>query len=151
MTSLPRLIHCMMHVTDLERAIAFYGQVLHFTIVDRHRYDGHNLAYLRGEASNIEIELIQPDGKPPEPSESNASWHLGFAIENLEVEYARLSGLGVRLEPIESYVANGILQTRYFYLYDPDGHQIEFLEARGRYATPVIHDASSSLRGEPPR
>lgn len=151
MTSPPRLIHCMMHVTDLERAIAFYGQVLHFAIVDRHRYDGHDLAYLRSAASSVEIELIQPGGKPPELSDSNASWHLGFAIENLEAEFARLSRLGVRLDPIESYVANGILQTRYFYLYDPDGHQIEFLESRGRYATPVIDDESPSQRGELPR
>jgi hypothetical protein len=44
--------------------------------------------------------------------------------------------MGVRLDPIDDYVANGVVQTRFFYLYDPDGNQIEFLEARGRYARP---------------
>lgn len=137
MTSPPRLVHCMMHVGDLERAIAFYEQVLHFAVVDRHRYEGHDLAYLRSPASIIEIELVKPDAKQAEPAEPDASWHIGFTVENLEAEFDRLTGLGVRLDPIEPYIANGVLQTRYFYLYDPDGHQIEFLEARGRYATPV--------------
>jgi hypothetical protein len=50
MTSPPRLTHCMMHVADLERAITFYEQALHFVIVDRHRYEGHDLAYLRDRA-----------------------------------------------------------------------------------------------------
>ncbi len=148
MTSPPRLTHCMMHVADLERAITFYEQALHFVIVDRHRYEGHDLAYLRSAASSVEIELIQPSGKPPEFTGSSAPWHLGFAIENLEAEFARLSRLGVRLDPIEPYVANGVLQTRYFYLYDPDGHQIEFLEAQGRYSMPTIDDGSPDQRGE---
>lgn len=137
MTSSPRLAHCMMHVGDLERAIAFYEHVLHFVVADRHRYEGHDLAYLRSPASAIEIELVKPDAKQAGPAEPDTSWHIGFTVENLEAEFDRLAGLGVRVDPIEPYFANGVLQTRYFYLYDPDGHQIEFLEARGRYATPA--------------
>jgi catechol 2,3-dioxygenase-like lactoylglutathione lyase family enzyme len=135
MTSPPRLVHCMMQVSDLERAIAFYGEVLHFSVVDRHRYEGHDLAYLRSATSEIEIELVKPDASQATSGARDESWHLGFTVVDLEAEFARLSALGVRLDPIAPYVANGVLQTRYFYLYDPDGHQIEFLEARGRYVT----------------
>ena len=35
---------------------------------------------------------------------------------------------------VTDYVANGRLQTRFFYLYDPEGNEIEILEAMGRYA-----------------
>jgi catechol 2,3-dioxygenase-like lactoylglutathione lyase family enzyme len=125
----------MMQVSDLERAIAFYGEVLHFSVVDRHRYEGHDLAYLRSATSDIEIELVKPDTRQAENATRDESWHLGFTVVDLEVEFARLSALGIPLDPIGPYVANGALQTRYFYLYDPDGHQIEFLEARGRYVT----------------
>jgi hypothetical protein len=31
-------------------------------------------------------------------------------------------------------MANGRLQTRFFYLYDPEGNEIEILQAMGRYS-----------------
>lgn len=133
MSAAPTLVHCMMVVGDLERAIAFYGAVLNFEVVDRHRYEGNDLVYMRAPGSPIEIELVKPDARTGAANARDESWHLGFTVANLEAQFARLSALDVQLDPIESYVANGVFQTRYFYLYDPDGHQIEFLEARGRY------------------
>jgi catechol 2,3-dioxygenase-like lactoylglutathione lyase family enzyme len=137
----------MMVVADLERAIAFYGAVMNFAVVDRHRYEGHDLVYMRSPASAIEIELVKPDARNAAAGARDESWHLGFTVTDLEAEFARLSALGLRIDPIESYVANGVLQTRYFYFYDPDGHQIEFLEARGRYATGTA-DAGARNRVE---
>lgn len=147
MTAAARLVHCMMIVSDLERAIAFYGKVLQFTVVDRHRYEGHDLAYLRSPTAAIEIELVKPDVAPAAIGKKDESWHLGFTVADLEAEFARLAALGTPLDPLEPYVANGKFQTRYFYLYDPDGHQIEFLEARGRYA-PASSGAGLSNRAE---
>ena len=74
MTSSPRLVHCMMHVGDLERAIAFYERALHFAVADRHRYEGHDLAYLRSPASAIEIELVKPDARQAGSAEPDTSW-----------------------------------------------------------------------------
>jgi lactoylglutathione lyase len=123
----------MMHVADLQRAVAFYERVLGFRVVDRHRYEGHALVYMRADHSDMEIELIEPD--EPQPAEAAGHrWHLGFTVQDLGAEHRRLSALDVPLDPIEAYRANGQLMTRYFYAYDPDGHQIEFLESRGRYA-----------------
>jgi len=130
---LPRLAHFMMYVADLEESIAFYERALHFAVAERHRYDGHNLAYLRSAGSDVEIELIQPDVPRFNLPESGAAWHVGFVVDNLDEEFARFAAMGVRLDPVEDYVANGVMQTRYFYAYDLDGHQIEILEARGRY------------------
>lgn len=137
MMDAPRLVHCMMMVRDLERAVAFYETVMNFAVVDQHRYEGHDLVYMRSPDSSIEIELVMPNDMKGAAGALDMSWHLGFTVNDLDVEFARLSGLGVRLDPIEHYIANGAFQTRYFYFYDPDGHQIEFLEARGRYAHEV--------------
>jgi catechol 2,3-dioxygenase-like lactoylglutathione lyase family enzyme len=124
----------MMYVSDLEQSIRFYERALHFVVAARHRYDGHSLAYLRSAGSAVEIELIQSDLPHPDRLPSSPAWHLGFVVAVLGDEFARIASLGVRIDPIEDYVANDVLQTRYFYFYDPDGHQIEILEARGRYA-----------------
>jgi catechol 2,3-dioxygenase-like lactoylglutathione lyase family enzyme len=129
-----RLAHFMMYVANLEESIAFYEAVLRFAVTARHRYEGHALAYLRSPGSDVELELIQPDIPNSDLTESPATWHLGFVVDDLAREFARFAAIGVRLDPIEDYVANGVLQTRYFYAYDLDGHQIEILEGRGRYA-----------------
>jgi lactoylglutathione lyase len=138
----PRLVHCMLMVSDLERAAAFYEAVMHFAIVDRHRYDGHDLVYMRSPDSPIEVELVKPDTRNDATGARDESWHLGFSVTDLDAEFARLSALDVRLDSIQSYIANGVFQTRYFYLYDPDGHQIEFLEARGRYAAAAVAEGA---------
>jgi lactoylglutathione lyase len=129
-----RVAHCMIHVRDLGRAVAFYAMALRFREVDRHHYDGATLVYLRGDEAPFEIELICPQQwhyeERPEPGRN----HLAFCVADLVAERARLQGLGVETDPITDHVANGMHQTRYFYFADPEGNQIEFLEAHGRYA-----------------
>jgi lactoylglutathione lyase len=129
-------IHCMIMVTDLERSAGFYEAVLGCRVVDRHRYPGHELVYMRAPEGGFEIELIEAEKPEASPRVETPLWHLAFGIDDLEGEFRRLREMGVRLDPISDYVANGAFQTRFFYLYDPDGNQIEFLEARGRYARP---------------
>lgn len=125
----------MIQVRDLDRAVAFYGEALGFAEIDRHHYEGATLVYLRGPNSGFEVELIAPDRWPfadrPEPGRT----HLGFAVDDLDGERARLMRVGVAVEPVADHVADGAHQTRYFYFTDPEGNQIEFLEAKGRYAT----------------
>ena len=129
-------IHCMIMVSDLEQSRSFYEAVFGCRVVDRHRYPGHELVYMRAPEGGFEIELIEAEAPQASPRVEAPIWHLAFGIEDLDAEYRRLQGMGVRLDPIAEYVANGAFQTRFFYLYDPDGNQIEFLEARGRYARP---------------
>lgn len=126
--------HFMIQVRDLDRAVAFYEKALLFVEVDRHRYDGATLVYLRGRGSPFEIELIAPDDWPyaerPEPGRS----HIAFTVSHLEGEWERLQCIGIGAGQITDHAANGVHQTRYFYFADPEGNQIEFLEAHGRYA-----------------
>jgi lactoylglutathione lyase len=130
----PQFIHCMMHVADLGRSIAFYEAALGFKVVDRHRYEGHRLVYLRNQAGGMEIELVQPDAGAVGTVAAGRLWHLGFRVEDVRKEYARLQALGCRLDPLDAYHANGSFMCDYFYVYDPDGHQIEILQGFGRYA-----------------
>ena len=124
--------HHMVHVRQLEPAIAFYTAALRLTLADRHRYDGAELVYLRG-ADGIEVELIRPDTWSFAQTEDRGRSHIAFAVTDLAAERQRIVSLGLQPGAIEDYVAEGKLQTRYFYIYDPEGNEIEILEARGRY------------------
>lgn len=129
----PAFVHVMAEVGDLERAVRFYEAVLGFRVVERHRYEGHRLAYLASDASALEIELVEPEAATPQPRPHHG-WHMAFRVSDLAAEHSRIAGLGYRTEPITAYHANGRFMVDYFYVYDPDGHQIEILQAYGRYA-----------------
>lgn len=129
----------MIHVRDLERAIAFYRDALGAHLVDRHRYEGAALAYLRWPGAAFELELLAPDIWPYSPAPEPGRTHLAFTVEGLEAEHARLAGLGIAVDAITDYVANGSHQTRFFYLHDPEGNQIEVLEFHGRYAPSEVN------------
>ncbi len=129
-----RPAHHMIHVRDLPGAVDFYTSVLGGVVADRHTYDGARLVYLRWPDLVFELELVCPDiwafAAVPEPGRT----HIAFTVDDLDREHARLSGLGLTPDAISAYRANDAHQTRYFYLCDPEGNQIELLEAKGRYA-----------------
>lgn len=129
-----RLSHVMIQVRDLDRAVGFYTRVFGLTVAERHDYDGASLVYLRGTANACEIELLSeaPWRFATAPERGRA--HIAFTCADLAAERARLQRLGVECGAITPYEANGRLQTRFFYLYDPEGNEIEILEATGRYS-----------------
>jgi lactoylglutathione lyase len=129
-----RFAHAMIQVRDLEACIAFYAQALGLRVAERHDYDGASLAYLRDEGGRCEIELLceQPWRFHDRPEKGRT--HIAFTVSNVDAENARLRALGVPCGDVMPYVANGKLQTRFFYLYDPEGNEIEILEDTGRYS-----------------
>lgn len=129
-----RLAHAMIQVCDLEGAIAFYQRVLGLSLVERHNYDGASLAYLRADDSGAELELLcERPWRFADRPETGRS-HIAFTVPDAAAENARIRSLGFPCGDVGDYVANGIRQTRFFYLYDPEGNEIEILEAMGRYA-----------------
>lgn len=127
--------HYMIHVRRLDEAIAFYEKALGFAAVDRHRYDGATLVYMRAPDSRFELELLAPEVWPYNSAPEAGRTHIAFVVDDLAAERTRLNGLGITTDPITDYAANGTFQTRYFYFTDPEGNQIEFLEGHGRYAS----------------
>lgn len=127
-----RLAHTMLQVRQLDEAIAFYEHVLGLSLADRHSYESAELAYMRGDGG-AELELLSERpwrfAAVPEIGRN----HVAFTTTDLEAEHARIEGLGVRCGAIGDYIANGRLQTRFFYIYDPEGNEIEILQATGRY------------------
>jgi catechol 2,3-dioxygenase-like lactoylglutathione lyase family enzyme len=60
------------------------------------------------EMGNLQIELIQPDGKPSTwqqylDDNGEGIHHIAFHVKNMEGEIARLSGVGLELEQRGQY------------------------------------------------
>lgn len=128
-----RFAHAMIQVRNLNESISFYRRALNLVVVERHEYDGASLAYLRASEGGAELELLseQPWAYAQHPEKGRS--HIAFTTVSLEAEHARLTALGLSPSPITPHHANGKLQTRFFYFYDPEGNEIEILEAIGRY------------------
>lgn len=129
-----RFAHAMIQVQDLERAIGFYGRVLGLSLAERHEYDGASLAYLRDRHGLIELELLSERPWRFRDAPEQGRSHIAFTVPDVTAEHARIGALGITCSEVSDYHADGRLQTRFFYLYDPEGNEIEILEAMGRYA-----------------
>jgi catechol 2,3-dioxygenase-like lactoylglutathione lyase family enzyme len=135
-------------VSDLDRSVAFYTDVLQFQKVSETEVDGDNYEHLEGvfglririarlRLGDEYIELMEflaPKGKPvPPDSRSNDRWfqHVAIIVSDMDRAYQRLrefkvqhASPGPQNLPAWNKNAGGI---RAFYFRDPDGHALEIL------------------------
>ena len=138
-----------MTVSDIDRSVAFYSDVLAFTPisdveVDGPEYDqlwgvfGVRARVVRMQLGEQQLELIEflapPDVRPiPVPSYSNDLWfqHFAIVVRDMEAAWAQLRKHHVRqisprpqTIPISNLAAAGIKAIKFR---DPDGHNLELL------------------------
>lgn len=156
-----------MTVSDFDRAIAFYTDVLMFEKTSETKLTGDELARLQGLPSPIArvaklrlgdefIELTEyasPKGREfPPDSRSNDRWfqHVAIIVSDMDQAYARLqeknvrpaSAKGPQTLPAWNKNAAGI---KAFYFRDPDGHYLELLEFPSDKGDPKWHRKSDKL------
>ena len=144
------LVKCHHHsftVTDMDRSIAFYHDVLGLELVrvsDRSKnpsYDrllGHEnlhikVAILRHPETDFLLELIQylrpVTGQRPQENHLVGSSHVAFEVDDLNGLYERLTGAGHdTISPPEDVVRDGKLVARAMFALDPDGISIELFQ-----------------------
>jgi catechol 2,3-dioxygenase-like lactoylglutathione lyase family enzyme len=136
-------------VSDMDRSVAFYRDVLMFepvsdVEVDGPEYDqlwgifGVRARIVRMRLGDQQLELTEflspPDLRPiPAPSYSNDLWfqHFAIVVRNMEEAWARLRQHHVRqisprpqTIPVSNSVAAGVQAIKFR---DPDGHNLELL------------------------
>ena len=126
-------IHMMIRVLDLDRSIAFYRQALGLEVADRFDFDDFVLVYLRGPESEFEIELTLNKGRTEPYSHGDGYGHVAVCVDDLDAEHRRLAELGFKPNPIREFFRDGALMARFFFVQDPDGYKIEFIQRHGRY------------------
>lgn len=128
-----KAIHMMIRVLDEARSVAFYDKALGLKIADRYQFDSFTLVYLSNAETPFELELTVNHGRK-EPYELGTGYgHVAFAVDDLDVEQARMAAAGVKINPIKEFSREGALMARFFFIEDPDGHKIEVLQRHGRY------------------
>lgn len=117
-----RVGHVHLKVSDLERAIAFYRDVLGMQITSRY---GRRAAFLSydGYHHHLGLNVWESEGASPPPRHSTGLYHLALLYPSREVlaqVVARVLEAGV---PLEGASDHGVSEAAY--LSDPDGNGIE--------------------------
>jgi len=136
-------------VSDMDRAVAFYSEVLTFEKVSDAELLGDDYEHLEGlfgirvrvvhlrlGDESIELkEFLTPQGRPmPVDSQGNDRWfqHIAIIVSDMDRAYeilrehhARHASTGPQTLPAYIKGAGGI---RAFYFRDPDGHFLEILQ-----------------------
>ncbi|WP_455377209.1 VOC family protein [Petrachloros mirabilis] len=154
-------------VSDMERSIAFYRDVLTFNPISDEEVDGPEYDHLYGifgvrvrivrmELGRQQIELTQflspPDVRPiPVPSYSNDLWfqHFAIVVRDMNEAWAQLRRHHVRqisprpqTIPQSNEAAAGIKAIKFR---DPDGHNLELLWFPDGKGNPMWHGPGSNL------
>lgn len=117
-----RIGHVHLKVADLERAIAFYRDVLGFELTQRH---GRQAAFLSagGYHHHIGLNTWESAGGSPPPAHATGLYHLAIlypARAELADALRRLIQAGT---PLEGASDHGVSEA--IYLRDPDGNGVE--------------------------
>lgn len=116
-----QLAHTMVRVRDLEASVEFYTGFLGLREVRRSAINDATLAFLADAEENYYIELTHNhDGRDYEPG--NQFGHLAFTTDDLAAVVRDVEARGW-------WFRHSQPAGRYIFVRDPDGYDIEILQA----------------------
>lgn len=136
--------HVSITVSSLERSIAFYRDMLGFSLKDTSEASGQELSQALGvENASLKLavltqgdmilELIEyrsPEDRnrvAPRPCDVGCM-HIALDVEDIHQLYEKLSAQGVKCNTPPKRNPEGIGWAWWFYLQDPDGVPIELVQ-----------------------
>lgn len=130
---MPKIIHTMLRVLDLEKSKTFYKNV--FDLRETHYVDYPEFAlhYLRGKHSDTELELTFNKNRSTPYELGDGYGHMAFAVDDLEAIHKKIGDLGVETGKIVEFKNDKTLIAKFFFISDPDGYKIEILQRHGHY------------------
>jgi catechol 2,3-dioxygenase-like lactoylglutathione lyase family enzyme len=140
------LDHLSVTVSDMDRSLAFYCDLLGLEEVERHRLEGEAISEMAGkpnvvmqvvrlqapETPGILLDLqqyIKPQGKLSDAQLGDVGHsHFCFGVPDLMGTYSALKAKGVEFvsEPVSFDLEWGIVKVVFFK--DPDGFVLELME-----------------------
>ncbi|HHX8346999.1 TPA: VOC family protein [Vibrio diabolicus] len=128
-----KMIHTMIRVCDLDRSLQFYRDVLELEIKDQYIFDGFSLTYLANEETGFELELTHNHDQTEPYAHGSGYGHLAVSVEDIEQTHKRIKSLGIEAGDIKAFDHQQKHLATFFFVTDPDGYKIEFLQRQGRY------------------
>ena len=141
-----RIGHVHLRVADLERAIAFYRDVLGFELTQRY---GHQAAFLSagGYHHHIGLNTWESQGGSPPPPGRTGLYHLAIVYPSraeLAGALRKLIEAGIKLDGASDH---GVSQA--LYLRDPDGNGVELYWDRPKDQWPRTPDGGLNMFTHP--
>ncbi|MGG3564169.1 VOC family protein [Neobacillus rhizosphaerae] len=122
-----KIDHVGVYVTNLEKALTFYQEVVGLELKDRFTIANGDvtLAFLGFNGSDeTELELVY-GGNPNLPNEGKVN-HIAFLVDDIDEEFERLKGFDV------TFISEGVgtLPNGYrnFFVHGPDREKVEFFQ-----------------------
>lgn len=128
-----KLAHSMIRVLDENASVAFYKAAFDMEIADRLDFDDFTLIYLTAPEGSFELELTVNKSQTEAYDLGNGYGHLAVVVEDLEAARAKVEAAGGAPRDIVDFRPAGERVARFFFVADPDGYQIEVIEAGGRF------------------
>lgn len=128
-----KFVHSMIRVSDESRSIAFYERAFDLRVADRLDFETFTLVYLSNPENTFELELtINKDrDRPYEPGDGFGHW--AFVVDDVYAEHKRFEAEGWGPRKLVDFQHEGKTLTRFFFVQDPDGYQIEVIQKGGRF------------------
>lgn len=141
-----RIGHVHLRVADLDRAVAFYRDVLGFDVTQHY---GRSAAFLSagGYHHHIGLNVWESRGGTPPPPGHTGLYHLAIVYPS-RLELARaVRRLVERRVPISGASDHGVSEA--IYLNDPDGNGLELYVDRPREEWPRDADGQLAMTTGP--
>jgi len=120
-----KLLHTRMRVSDMERTINFYREVLGLEVVEQKTSPrGSQLAFLAVPNSQELIELCSFPGSGAVQVQEDLV-HLAFEVEDLDETIRELQRQGVPITDGPTQSSSG---SRFIFIDAPDGYEIELIQ-----------------------
>ena len=120
-----KLLHTRYRVTDLDKTVAFYKDVLGLEETARHTSGrGSQLVFFKAPGSDEEIEICKYDGSGPVNVGSDIT-HLAFEVDDIEefAKHATAKGYPLSDGPHRSGSGSVIA-----FIDAPEGYEVELIQ-----------------------
>ncbi len=141
-----RVGHIHLRVSDLDRAIGFYSDVLGFEVQQKF---GDQAAFLSagGYHHHIGLNTWQSAGSGPAPSEGAGLYHVAFVFPDRASLAAALKRVLATGTPLDGAADHGVSEAVYFR--DPDGNGIELYVDRAQADWPRSDKGALQMMNAP--
>src|ERR1700736_1229665 len=141
-----RIGHIHLKVSDLDRALRFYSNVLGFEIMQRH---GDEVAFLSagGYHHHIGLNTWETGGGNPPPRNATGLFHLAILYPTRVALADALHRLIEAKIPLEGASDHGVSEA--LYLRDPDGNGLELYWDRPQEQWPRSPDGKIQMHTRP--
>jgi catechol 2,3-dioxygenase len=137
-----RIGHVHLKVADLDRAIAFYRDVLGFTVTQRY---GAQAAFLGagGYHHHIGLNTWESAGAPPAPPGHPGLYHTAVLFPDRRALAQALARVIAARVPLDGAADHGVSEAIYFR--DPDGNGVEIYRDRDPDDWPRLPDGTLAM------